>query len=104
MPLGGGALEALRCWLAGHMWAEPSRCRLMQPTTLVLSIPCMVQIWSTRTGLLHASCRGHDAEITDLAVSCDNSLVASSSMDSTIRVWQLEVRLGRVWQLGWHVL
>lgn len=48
------------------------------------------QIWSTRTGLLQASCRGHDAEITDLAVSCDNAYIASSSMDGTLRVWQLE--------------
>ena len=102
MPGGGGALEALWRLLAGQVSAEPSRCGLMQPMPLVRSHPCMVQVWSMRTGLLQASCRGHDAEITDLAVSCDNSLVASSSMDGTIRVWQLEVRLG-CGSLGWRV-
>lgn len=35
--------------------------------------------------------RGHEAELTDLAVSCDNKMVASSSNDYTIRVWSLKV-------------
>ena len=35
--------------------------------------------------------RGHEAEVTDLAISCNNELVASSSNDSTIRVWSLKV-------------
>ncbi|PSC70372.1 WD40 YVTN repeat-like-containing domain,Bromodomain isoform [Micractinium conductrix] len=55
----------------------------------------LVKIWSTVTGLLQASCRGHDAEITDLSVSADNSLMASSSMDGTVRVWQLGAAKGR---------
>ncbi|KAL4448446.1 hypothetical protein ABPG75_005665 [Micractinium tetrahymenae] len=55
----------------------------------------LVKIWSTTTGLLQAACRGHDAEVTDLSVSADNSLVASSSMDGTVRVWQLEGSGGR---------
>ncbi|GAB4817147.1 hypothetical protein N2152v2_004193 [Parachlorella kessleri] len=50
----------------------------------------LVKVWSVRTGLLQSTCRGHDGEITDLSVSCDNSLAASSSMDTTIRVWQLQ--------------
>ena len=35
--------------------------------------------------------RGHETEVTDLAVSCDNSVVASSSNDFSIRVWSLKV-------------
>jgi WD40 repeat protein len=50
------------------------------------------QIWDVRTGLLRASCRGHDQEVTDLAVSGDNRLAASGSLDRSIRVWNLQVR------------
>lgn len=37
------------------------------------------------------SCLGHEGEVTDLAVCRDNSMVASSSNDTTVRVWSLEV-------------
>ncbi|KAI9070995.1 hypothetical protein K1719_014738 [Acacia pycnantha] len=36
-----------------------------------------------------ASCRGHEGDITDLAVSSNNALVASASNDFVIRVWCL---------------
>ncbi|KAI9082467.1 hypothetical protein K1719_035610 [Acacia pycnantha] len=36
-----------------------------------------------------ASCRGHEGDITDLAVSSNNALVASASNDFVIRVWRL---------------
>lgn len=49
----------------------------------------LVKIWSAETGLLLKTCRGHDAEITDFAVSVCNGFVASSSNDCTIRVWHL---------------
>lgn len=49
------------------------------------------QIWSTQTALLLRSCRGHDGEVTDLAINRDNTMVASSSNDTTIRCWSLEV-------------
>jgi hypothetical protein len=51
------------------------------------------QIWSLEHALLLVSCRGHEGEITDLAVSCDNTMVASSSNDTTIRCWDLKVPL-----------
>ncbi|KIY94943.1 Bromodomain and WD repeat-containing protein 1, partial [Monoraphidium neglectum] len=50
----------------------------------------LVKIWDVRTGLLRASCRGHDQEVTDLAVSGDNRLAASGSLDRSIRVWNLQ--------------
>ncbi len=49
------------------------------------------QIWSLNTCCLLASCRGHDAEVTDLAVDGSGTLLASCSNDCTIRLWSLEV-------------
>lgn len=51
-----------------------------------------LQIWCARTGALLKSCRGHEAEITDFAVSYDNTLLASGALDHKIRVWSLQVR------------
>jgi PH-interacting protein len=41
------------------------------------------------TGVLVASLRGHENDITDLAVSMDNTCLASASNDFTVRVWNL---------------
>ncbi|XP_073113760.1 uncharacterized protein [Elaeis guineensis] len=49
----------------------------------------LVKIWSMETAFCLASCRGHEGDITDLAVSSNNALVASSSNDFIIRVWRL---------------
>ncbi|GBG59276.1 hypothetical protein CBR_g32291 [Chara braunii] len=49
----------------------------------------LVKIWEVNSGFLLRSCRGHQGDITDLAVSSDNVLVASSSNDFSIRVWSL---------------
>ncbi|KAI3990128.1 hypothetical protein MKX01_029106 [Papaver californicum] len=49
----------------------------------------LVKIWSMETGFCLASCRGHEGDITDLAVSSNNALVASASNDFVIRVWRL---------------
>ncbi|XP_068310472.1 uncharacterized protein [Pyrus communis] len=49
----------------------------------------LVKIWSMETALCLASCRGHEGDITDLAVSSNNALVASASNDFSIRVWRL---------------
>lgn len=40
-------------------------------------------------GRLLASLRGHSAEITDMAVNYENTLLAAGSCDKTIRVWCL---------------
>ncbi|KAG6726304.1 hypothetical protein I3843_02G062800 [Carya illinoinensis] len=45
---------------------------------------CLVKIWSMETAYCLASCRGHEGDITDLAMSSNNALVASSSNDCTI--------------------
>ena len=49
-----------------------------------------MQIWSVQTALLLRSCRGHDGEVTDLAINLNSTMVASSSNDTTIRCWSLE--------------
>uniref|UniRef100_A0A2P2LT79 Bromodomain and WD repeat-containing protein 1 n=1 Tax=Rhizophora mucronata TaxID=61149 RepID=A0A2P2LT79_RHIMU len=49
----------------------------------------LVKIWSMETAFCLASCRGHEGDITDLAVSSNNTLVASASNDCVIRVWRL---------------
>ncbi|KAE8696992.1 protein PROLIFERA-like isoform X1 [Hibiscus syriacus] len=49
----------------------------------------LVKIWSMETAFCLASCRGHEGDITDLAVSSNNVLVASASNDFLIRVWRL---------------
>ncbi|CAB1348003.1 unnamed protein product [Coregonus sp. 'balchen'] len=50
---------------------------------------CLVKIWSSFDGRLHSTLRGHSAEISDLAVSFENTLMAAGSCDKTIRVWCL---------------
>ncbi|KAM6970663.1 bromodomain and WD repeat-containing protein 3-like [Aplochiton taeniatus] len=50
---------------------------------------CLVKIWSTDDGRLLATLRGHAAEISDLAVNYENTLIASASCDKVIRVWCL---------------
>ncbi|KAL9407657.1 hypothetical protein AB3S75_046236 [Citrus x aurantiifolia] len=49
----------------------------------------LVKIWSMETAYCLASCRGHEGDITDLAVSSNNALVASASNDCIIRVWRM---------------
>ncbi|KAF4358937.1 hypothetical protein G4B88_018175, partial [Cannabis sativa] len=49
----------------------------------------LVKIWSMETAYCLASCRGHEGDITDLAVSANNAVVASSSNDCIIRVWRI---------------
>lgn len=50
---------------------------------------CLVKIWSSIDGRLHSTLRGHSAEITDLAVNYENTLIAAGSCDKIIRVWCL---------------
>lgn len=50
---------------------------------------CLVKIWATDDGRLLATLRGHSAEICDMGVNHENSLLASASCDKTIRLWCL---------------
>ena len=41
----------------------------------------LVKIWSSSDGRLLATLRGHSAEISDIAVNCENTLLAAGSCD-----------------------
>ncbi|KAM4795606.1 bromodomain and WD repeat-containing protein 1 [Rhinophrynus dorsalis] len=49
----------------------------------------LVKIWSAHDGRLLATLRGHSAEIAELSVNYENTLVAASSCETIIRVWSL---------------
>lgn len=51
---------------------------------------CLVKIWATDDGRLLATLRGHAAEISDMAVNYENTLLAAGSCDKMIRVWCLQ--------------
>ena len=50
---------------------------------------CLVKVWSVQTGRLMYTIRGHSNFITDIAVSIDNTTVASASSDMTLRISSL---------------
>ncbi|XP_050392587.1 bromodomain and WD repeat-containing protein 3 isoform X3 [Patella vulgata] len=52
----------------------------------------LVKIWSVEDGRLLATFRGHSAEITDMAVNYENTLLAAGSCDKMIRVWCLKTK------------
>lgn len=47
----------------------------------------MLKVWSSRSGQLLATLRGHSAEVTDISLSPDNTMIASGSLDKSVRVW-----------------
>lgn len=50
----------------------------------------LVKLWSAIDGRLLATFRGASAEITDMAVNLDNSLLAAGSLDRILRVWDMQ--------------
>ncbi|XP_012278096.1 PH-interacting protein isoform X2 [Orussus abietinus] len=47
----------------------------------------LVKVWSSIDGRLLATFRGASAEIMDIAVNIDNTLLAAGSLDRILRVW-----------------
>ena len=47
----------------------------------------LVKVWSSSDGRLLATFRGASAEIMDIAVNFDNTLLAAGSLDKILRVW-----------------
>ncbi|KAM4045665.1 bromodomain and WD repeat-containing protein 1 [Anomaloglossus baeobatrachus] len=50
---------------------------------------CLVKVWSALDGRLLATLRGHSAEISELTVNYENTLIAAASCEKIIRVWSL---------------
>lgn len=50
----------------------------------------LVKLWSAIDGRLLATFRGASAEITDIAINLDNTLLAAGSLDHILRVWDLQ--------------
>ncbi|XP_075394504.1 bromodomain and WD repeat-containing protein 3-like [Tenrec ecaudatus] len=50
---------------------------------------CLVKIWATNDGRLLATLRGYSAEISDMAVSYENTLISTVSCAKVVRVWCL---------------
>lgn len=47
----------------------------------------LVKVWSSIDGRLLATFRGASAEIMDIAINFDNTLLAAGSLDRILRVW-----------------
>ena len=50
----------------------------------------LIKVWDVRECLLRYTYRGHFGEVSDIAISYDNALLASGSNDKTVRIWSLQ--------------
>ena len=69
----------------GVAWAPDSR-------TVASGSYGVVQLWDVRTGSLWATLRGHSNQVQHMAWAPDGSLLASSSRDGTVRLWDTDAR------------
>jgi WD40 repeat protein len=53
----------------------------------------LVKIWSSSDGRLLATLRGHSAEISDIAINCENTLLAAGSCDKVIKILKIGLTL-----------
>jgi WD40 repeat protein len=52
----------------------------------------LVKIWHAYSGRLMATLRGHAAEVSDMAVNFENTLLATGSNDKMVRIWNLQTK------------
>lgn len=50
----------------------------------------LVKVWHAISGRLLTTLRGASAELTDLAVNYESTLIAAGSVDKVVRVWCLQ--------------
>ena len=78
------------CTLCGHRL--PVYCCIFDRSgrrILTGSDDCNIKMWDVRSGLLQRTFRGHVHAISEMCTSPCNTWLASSSVDGTVRVWQL---------------
>ncbi|KAG8230490.1 hypothetical protein J437_LFUL013532, partial [Ladona fulva] len=83
--------QRLFCRTLGHLSAV--YCLLFDRTGKFMitgADDLLVKIWSAVDGRLLATLRGASAEITDIAVNPENTLLAAGSCDKILRVWCLQ--------------
>ncbi|GLV31866.1 BRWD3 [Carabus blaptoides fortunei] len=89
-PLTYGRQQLLRRTL-GHLSAV--YCVLFDSTGKYIMTGAddlLVKVWSSIDGRLLATFRGASAEITDIAINIENTLLAAGSLDRILRVWDLQ--------------
>lgn len=50
----------------------------------------LIKLWSSVSGRLLSTFRGATAEIADIAINLENTLLAAGSIDRILRVWNLQ--------------
>lgn len=50
----------------------------------------LIKIWSTDTGYLQHTLRGHDGDIIEIVKHPTRSIIVSASADTTLRVWDID--------------
>ncbi|XP_054271446.1 bromodomain and WD repeat-containing protein 3-like isoform X1 [Macrosteles quadrilineatus] len=81
----------LLCCTLGHLSAV--YCLLFDRTgnyVITGADDLLVKVWSAIDGRLLATLRGASAEISDIAINMENTLLAAGSIDRLIRVWCLQ--------------
>lgn len=75
----------------GTVWIKDVRVRGTAPTEATTEIGTAERSVRSREPLL-ATLKGHEAEISDIAYARESKLLASSSFDGTIKLWDGETR------------
>ncbi|XP_063225616.1 PH-interacting protein isoform X2 [Bacillus rossius redtenbacheri] len=83
--------QQLLCRTVGHLSAV--YCLLYDRTGRYIitgADDLLVKIWSAIDGRLLVTLRGASAEITDIDINVENTLLAAGSLDKILRVWNLQ--------------
>lgn len=72
-------------------WLRPDVCFSNDGSLFaVKTMDCKIQIYKTATGKLFRTLIGHEEKITGFSFSPDNNYFVSSSIDKSLRIWDIE--------------